>query len=190
LAALVPPSAPRSADRQGCHPASTWSLLPRSSSLRGSLEFISVGFPAHRSPADLAEYIVVDDSPCERLASSPVLTGRTTDPESWARFVGSYELPGGSLMPERTLHVDMEGQTLFLTFRAQRMRCLPISATTFACDAGVITFLETAHGIVLKFQRTMQASRVPSKEGEQHVWPVVTPAGPGELPADETSPPE
>jgi CubicO group peptidase (beta-lactamase class C family) len=127
-----------------------------------SLEVISVGFPAHRSPADLAECIVVDDSPCGRLESSP---GLTADPESWTRFVGSYELPGGALMPERTLIVDVEGQTLFFTYRAQRMRCLPISATTFACDAGVITFLETVSGIVLDFQRTMQARRVPTQEG-------------------------
>ena len=128
----------------------------------GSLEFISVGFPAHRNPADLADFIVVDDSPCERLASPP---GPTTDPESWARFVGNYELPADTLMPERTLHMDMEGQTLFLTFRAERMRCLPISATTFACDAGLITFLETANSFILEFQRTMQARRVSTQEG-------------------------
>ena len=126
------------------------------------LEVISVGFPAHRSPAGLAEFIVVDDSPCERLASSPE---PTANPESWARFVGSYELPAGTLMPERILGVDMEGQTLFFTFRAQRMRCLPISATIFACDAGLITFLEAANGFILEFQRTMQARRVPIQEG-------------------------
>ena len=126
------------------------------------LEVISVGFPAQRSPADLAEFVVVDDSPCERLASPPELAA---DPESWTRLVGTYELPAATLMPERTLTVDVEQQTLFLTFRAQRMRCLPISPTTFACDAGLITFLETASSFILEFQQTMQAKRVPPQEG-------------------------
>jgi CubicO group peptidase (beta-lactamase class C family) len=128
-----------------------------------SLDVISVGFPAGRSPADRAEFVVVDDSPCERLASPPALTA---DPESWSRFVGSYELPLGTMMPERSLHVDAEGQTLFLTFRAQRMRCLPVSAMTFACDAGVIAFRETLGEIVLEFQQTMQARRTSNLEGE------------------------
>jgi hypothetical protein len=127
-----------------------------------SREVISVGFPARRSPADLADFVVVDDSPCERLASPP---GLTADQECWTRFVGTYELAAGTFMPERTLTVDVEGQTLFLTFRTQRMRCLPISATTFACDAGVITFLETVSGIVLEFQKTMLARRVLSEAG-------------------------
>ena len=67
-------------------------------------------------------------------ASPPALSA---DPERWAPFVGSYELPADTLLPERALHVDLDGQTLFLTFRAHRMQCLPLSATAFACDAGV-----------------------------------------------------
>jgi CubicO group peptidase (beta-lactamase class C family) len=126
------------------------------------LEVISVGFPAQGGPADRAEFVVVDDSPCERLASLPALTA---DPESWRRFVSSYELPAETLTPGRALHVDVEGQTLFLTFRAQRMRCLPLSATTFACDDGVMAFHETADGIVLEFQQTMQARRIPTGDG-------------------------
>jgi hypothetical protein len=66
-------------------------------------------------------------------------------------------------MPERILQVDVEGRVLFLTFRTERMPCLPITATTFACDAGIITFLETVRGIVLEFQQTMQARQVPSE---------------------------
>jgi len=72
---------------------------------------------------------------------------------------GSYELPGGSLMPERRLDVEVERETLLLTRCTQRMRCLPITATTFASDAGVITVLDTTDGITLEFQRNMQARR-------------------------------
>ena len=63
-------------------------------------------------------------------------------------------------MPERRLDVEVEGETLLLTRGTQHMRCLPITATTFASDAGIITFLDTTDGITLEFQRTMQARRL------------------------------
>jgi hypothetical protein len=67
-------------------------------------------------------------------------------------------------MPERRLDVALEGETLLLTRGTQQMRCLPLTATTFACDAGVITFLDTTDGITLEFQRTMQAQRLSGQQ--------------------------
>jgi hypothetical protein len=120
-------------------------------------EVISVGFPTNRGPAQFAEFIVVDDSPCQRLTSPPM---PTADPTRWTQFAGRYELPGGSLMPERRLDVEVEGEILIFQSGAQRMRCLPITATTFACDAGVLAFLDTTDGSILEFQQTMQARRL------------------------------
>ncbi len=125
-------------------------------------ELVSVGFPGHYEHMQLADFVVVDDSPCERLASRPVVT---EEPEKWARYVGSYELPGGALMLERSVRVDMQGQMLFLTWGAKSMPCIPIAAATFACDAGVIAFLETDDGILLEFQRTMRARPVAGDDG-------------------------
>jgi hypothetical protein len=78
----------------------------------------------------------------------------------WTQFAGSYELPGGSLMPERRLDVEVEGDMLIFQRGTQRMRCLPLTGTTYASDAGVITFLDTTDGITLEFQQTMQARRL------------------------------
>jgi CubicO group peptidase (beta-lactamase class C family) len=122
-----------------------------------STEAVSVGFPTGQSGAQHAEFLVVDDSPCQRLTSLPVLSA---DPTTWTQFAGSYELPGGSLTLERRLDVEVEGETLLLTRGTQRMHCLPITATTFACDAGMITFLSIADEIILEFQQTMQARRL------------------------------
>jgi hypothetical protein len=104
----------------------------------------------------------VDDSPCERLASPP---GLTMDPENWTRFVGNYELSAGTLMPDRALQVDVEGQMLFLTFRAQRMRCLPIAATTFACDAGYSGFAKLGAVSFSSFSRQCRRDEYPA-------WPA------------------
>lgn len=120
-------------------------------------EVVSVGFPTSTGGAQRAAFVVVDDSPCQRLTSPPVFS---PDPTRWTQFAGSYELPGGSLMPERRLNVEVEGETLLLTRGTQQMRCLPIAATTFACDAGMITFLSAADGFILEFQQTMQAQRL------------------------------
>jgi hypothetical protein len=120
-------------------------------------EGISVGFPTSNGGAQRAEFVVVDDSPCQRLTSAPVVSA---DPTTWTQFAGSYELPGGSLTPERRLDVEVEGDMLIFQRGTQRMRCLPLTATTFACDAGMITFLRAADGFILEFQQTMQARRL------------------------------
>jgi hypothetical protein len=124
-------------------------------------EDVSVGFPTDHHGAQRAEFVVVDDSPCQRLTSPPVLSA---DPTMWTQFAGSYELPGGSLMPERRLDVALERETLLLTRGTQQVHCLPITATTFACDAGMITFLSAADGFILEFQQTMQAQRLSGQQ--------------------------
>jgi CubicO group peptidase (beta-lactamase class C family) len=124
-------------------------------------EGISVGFPTSNGGAQRADFVVVDDSPCQRLTSPPLVSA---DPTRWTQFVGAYELPGGSLMPERRIDVALEGDTLLLTRGAQQMRCLPLSATTFACDAGLITFLRAADDIILEFQQTMRARRLSGQQ--------------------------
>jgi CubicO group peptidase (beta-lactamase class C family) len=125
-------------------------------------EVVSVGFPTRHSGAQGAEFVVVDDAPCQRLTSPPMLI---PNPKKWTQFAGSYELPGGSLMPERRLQVELQGATLMLIRGAKRMLCLPITDTTFACDAGVLTFLDTADGSILEFQRTMRARRPSGQQG-------------------------
>jgi CubicO group peptidase (beta-lactamase class C family) len=123
----------------------------------GGPEVVSVGFPTSKGGAQRAEFVVVDDSPCQRLTSPPVVNA---DPTRWTRFAGAYELPGGSLMPERRLDVEVEGDVLIFQRGTQRMRCLPLAGTAFACDAGVLTFLDTTDGIILEVQQTVQARRL------------------------------
>jgi CubicO group peptidase (beta-lactamase class C family) len=121
-------------------------------------ETISVGFPAPEPTGALSDFVVVDDSPCQRIAQAPVCA---PEPERWAAYVGRYELPGGPLMLVRDLQVEVEveGSALYLRYEGQKMPCLPLTPTTFACDAGVITF-QTAEGTLLEFQRTMLARPV------------------------------
>jgi CubicO group peptidase (beta-lactamase class C family) len=120
---------------------------------------ISVGFP--ETKGGRTNVLVVDDSPCERLM---VPYSMTPDPHRWASFVGTYMLPGESLTPSREITVALQDETLFLTRGTRTMQCLPIDTTMFACDEGVITFLETEDSMVLLFQRTMRAKRVKEKK--------------------------
>jgi hypothetical protein len=120
-------------------------------------EMISVGFPALEPTGAPSDFVVIDDSPCQRIAPAPPCV---PDPEGWDVYVGHYELPGGPLMLLRDLQVEVEDSTLYLTYGAQKMPCLPITPTTFACDSGVIAFQSTVEGIVLEFQRTMLARPV------------------------------
>lgn len=119
---------------------------------------ISVGFL--QTQGEQTNMLVVDDSPCERLMAP---FSMAPDSHRWASFVGKYLLPGESLIPSGEITVTLQDKTLFLTRGARTMPCLPIDATTFACDEGVISFLEMADDVVLLFQRTMRARRV--KEG-------------------------
>jgi CubicO group peptidase (beta-lactamase class C family) len=120
-------------------------------------ELISVGFPASGSSGTPSDFVVVDDSPCQRVAPGQLCA---PDPERWASYGGRYELPGGPLMLVRDLLVEVEDTTLYLTYGTQRMPCLPLTPTTFACDAGVLAFQSTAEGVFLEFQRTMLARHV------------------------------
>jgi CubicO group peptidase (beta-lactamase class C family) len=122
-----------------------------------SPEVVSVGFPARELTGAPSDFVVVDDSPCQRLATVPTCA---PDPKRWAAYVGRYELPGGPLMLVRDLLVEVEGTSLYLTYGTQQMPCLPLTPTTFACDAGVIDFQSTAEGTFLEFQRTMLARPV------------------------------
>lgn len=118
-------------------------------------KMISVGFlEPEGSETNL---MVVDDSPCERVTAP---FSMTPDPHRWASLVGTYMLPGESLIPCREITIALQDEKLFLTRGARTMSCLPIDATTFACDEGVISFLETEDSIVLLFQQTMRAKRV------------------------------
>jgi len=122
-----------------------------------SPEVISVGFPVPEPTGAPSDFVVVDDSPCQRVAAVPPCA---PDPERLTAYVGRYELPGGPLMPVRDLLVECEDSTLFLTYGTQKMPCLPLTSTTFACDAGVIDFQSTAEDTFLEFQRTMLARPV------------------------------
>lgn len=102
-------------------------------------------------------YLVVDDSPCERVAPiAPISPDRVL----WAGFAGTYQLPGGSLMPGPPLTVTLDGDTLHLAQGGASMSCIPLDATHFACDRGLLAFHSTPDGPALEVWRTMIARRV------------------------------
>jgi CubicO group peptidase (beta-lactamase class C family) len=101
-------------------------------------------------------YLAVDDSPCERVTPiAPI----APDSALWRTFTGTYRLPGGSLMPGLPLTVTLDGDTLRIARGGASMPCLPLDATHFACDLGLLAFQPAPGGPTLEVWRTMIARR-------------------------------
>jgi CubicO group peptidase (beta-lactamase class C family) len=118
-------------------------------------EQIAIGFPGP-GPGE-ALYVVVDDGPCQRVATPPVIPPNLA---LWQTFVGTYRLPEAALVNDDTFVVSLSNGVIFLTWKGTTVPCIPLEGDQFACDFGLIRFTATTEGPVLEIWQTMTASRI------------------------------
>jgi CubicO group peptidase (beta-lactamase class C family) len=118
-------------------------------------EQIAVGFPGLES--DEASYVVVDDGPCQRVATPPVIPPNLL---LWQAFVGTYRLPEAALVNDDTFVVSLSNGNIFLTWKGTTVPCIPLEGAQFACDFGLIRFTAATEGPLFEIWRTMTARRI------------------------------
>ncbi len=118
-------------------------------------ERVAVGFPGLAS--EEASYVVVDDGPCQRVATPPVIPPNLS---LWQAFVGTYRLPEAALVNDDTFVVSLKIDIVSLTWRGTTVPCIPLENTRFASDFGLIRFTAATEGPLLEIWQTMTAKRV------------------------------
>jgi CubicO group peptidase (beta-lactamase class C family) len=118
-------------------------------------EQIAIGFPGPASGK--ARYVVVDDGPCQRVATPPVIPPNLS---RWRTFVGTYRLPEAALVNDDMFVVTLSNGIISLTWKGTTVPCIPLEGDQFACDFGLISFTAAAEGPLLEIWRTMTASRI------------------------------
>jgi hypothetical protein len=118
-------------------------------------EQIAIGFPDPESGEAL--YVVVEDGPCQRVATPPVIP---PNPALWQAFVGTYRLPDAALVNDDTFVVSLSNGIISLTWKGATVSCIPLEGDQFACDFGLIRFTAAPEGPLLEIWQTMTARRI------------------------------
>jgi hypothetical protein len=118
-------------------------------------EQIAIGFPGPESGEAL--YVVVDDGPCQRVATPPVIPPNLS---LWQAFVGTYRLPKAALVNDDMFVVSFSNGIISLTWKGTTVPCIPLEDDQFACDFGLIRFTAATEGPLLEIWQTMTARRI------------------------------
>lgn len=110
-------------------------------------EEVYVGFI--REKDGLVNYIFVDGNACQRIELD---TSFVPDSNSWKAYVDKYS---GYLMEDaETLTITLAEDNLFIYFKCfdEKMLCVPLSNTRFACRDGIYEFLLDEDGTYSKIK--------------------------------------
>ena len=102
-------------------------------------------------------YVIVDDGPCQRVATPQVIP---PNPSLWQTFVGIYHPPEAALVNDDTFVVSLSNGIVSLTWKGTTVPCIPLENARFACDFGLISFTVAPEGPLLEMWQTMTARRI------------------------------